>query len=210
MQWRLSKGANALRQIIIVNLLVFVVSLLITIIGKLMVNNAGDVLEYFYLPSNLKLLLIRPWTLLTNIFMHFDLKHILINMLVLYMIGRILQDFVSNNQFWTIFMGGALLGSLFYLFSYNVFPAFKDVVGQSMLMGASGGVTAITVATGVFVPNFEVRLFGVLPIKMNWIAGLMVLIDVDSLPQRSNPGGVLAHRGGAIFGATYVLNMRGR
>ena len=201
-------GSSALRQIIIINLAVFVLVLFFKIGAVLMnVDRAAleHVLSFFYLPSNPGTLLIRPWTLITNIFMHADLRHILLNMFVLYMLGRVLEQFISNNKFWTIFMGGALAGAVLFVLSYNVFPVFADIREKAVLLGASGGVTAIAVATGVLVPNYEVRLFGVFRITMKWVAAMLVLLDLAALPGLSNAGGVIAHLGGAIFGALFIL-----
>ncbi|MBR9859757.1 rhomboid family intramembrane serine protease [bacterium] len=208
-QMQLSQGLSALQQIIVLNLAVYLITLLISIFSSLMQVNLTAGLEYFYLPSNLSHLIMRPWTIITNIFMHAGFWHILMNMLILYMIGRILQDFISNKRFWTIFLGGALAGCFLYVLSFNIFPAFSDTVGQSVLLGASGGVTAIAVATGVFLPNYEVFLYGLFRVKLKWIALVMVLLDLVALPDLVNAGGRFAHLGGAIFGALYILYMKG-
>ena len=207
-----TKGNSAIRQIIMINLGVFVLSLLVNLFGQLMQLNPSLLFSYFYLPSDLGTLVLRPWTFITNIFFHSmsSMWHILGNMLMLYFIGRILQDFLDKSKVWTIFLGGGLLGGLFFILMANIFPLFSDMVGRMVLFGASGGVTAIIVATGVHLPFYEVRPFGVFRIQMRWLAAILVLLDLLNMPASANFGGLFAHLGGAVFGGLYILNLQGR
>ncbi|MFY0645016.1 MAG: rhomboid family intramembrane serine protease [Bacteroidia bacterium] len=211
-KYEYTKGNSAIRQIIMINLGVFVISLLINLFGQLMQVNPANFFSYFYLPSDLGTLVLRPWTFLTNIFFHSmsSMWHILGNMIMLYFIGRILQDFLDRSKVWTIFLGGGLVGGLFFVVMANVFPLFSDVVSRMVLLGASGGVTAIIVATGVHLPYYEVRPFGVFRIQMRWLAAILVLLDLLNMPASANFGGLFAHLGGALFGALYILNLQGR
>ena len=97
-KYEYSKGNSAIRQIIIINLGVFILSVLLAVAGKLMVFESSEILQYFYLPSDLSTLVFRPWTLLTNIFLHSGFRHIFWNLLMLYFIGRILEDYLSREK----------------------------------------------------------------------------------------------------------------
>lgn len=209
--YEFNKGNSAIRQIILINVAVFIVSLLIRISGSLLLADPDGILRYFYLPSNLGVLLMRPWTILTNIFFHASgIWHILVNMLMLYFIGRILQDFMSRQKVWTIFLGGGILGGIFFVLASNIFPIFSSAVDRSVLLGASGGVTAIIVATGVHLPHYTVRPYNLFNIEMRWLALILVLLDLINMPGSSNLGGLFAHLGGATFGALYILNLQGK
>lgn len=205
------KGNSAIRQIILINVTVFLISLFIRIFATLAEANPDAVLRYFYLPSNLGVLLIRPWTIITNIFFHASgIWHILINMLMLYFIGRILEDFMSRQKVWTIFLGGGILGGIFFVAASNIFPIFSGAVDRSVLLGASGGVTAIIVATGFHLPHYTVRPYNLFNIEMRWLAAILVLLDLINMPGSSNLGGLFAHLGGASFGALYILYLQGK
>ena len=206
------KGNSAIRQIIIINLGVFILSILVAVFGRLMVFDASNILKYFYLPSDLSTFIWQPWSFLTNIFFHDigGIRHIFWNLITLYFIGRLLQDFLSSRQVWQIFLYGGLAGSFLFLFSYNIFPAFAEEKLLSRLLGASGGVTAIVVATGVHIPRYNVRPFNLFNIEMRWIALILVLLDLVSFPNSANAGGLLAHIGGAILGALYILHLQGK
>jgi membrane associated rhomboid family serine protease len=209
-KYEYSKGNSAIRQIIIINLGVFILSVLLAVAGKLMVFESSEILQYFYLPSDLSTLVFRPWTLLTNIFLHSGFRHIFWNLLMLYFIGRILEDYLSREKIWQIFLYGGLIGGLFFVISYNVFPAFEAEKSISRLLGASGGVTATLVAAGVFLPRYQVRPYGLFTIELRWVALILVLLDLVAFPNSSNAGGILAHIGGAIFGMLYIFELQGK
>ncbi|MDB4161767.1 rhomboid family intramembrane serine protease [Bacteroidia bacterium] len=209
-KYEYNKGGSAIRQIIMINLGVFVFTIFVGIVAKLSGFQPNELLEYFYIPSNLGVLLIRPWSIITNIFFHSGFWHILGNMLLLYFIGRVLEDFMDSNKVWKIFLYGGLAGAALFVISYNVFPIFEEVKSYKKLLGASGGVTAILVATGLYVPRYQIRPFGLFNVEMRWVALFLVFRDLYLFPVSDNTGGLFAHIGGAIFGMLYILHLQGK
>ena len=209
-KYEFSKGDSAVRQIIMVNIGAFLVASLLKIVAWLGGAGPGALLEYFYLPSNLSTLIIRPWTIVTNVFFHAGFWHILWNMVLLYFLGRILEDFLDSRKIWKIFLYGGLLGGVLFVVSYNIFPIFGDQVQQAKLLGASGGVTAIIVATGVHLPYYQVRPFGLFNVQLRWVALFFVFRDLYTMPFNENAGGLFAHLGGALFGLLYILSLQGK
>jgi membrane associated rhomboid family serine protease len=209
-QYEFYKGNSAIRQIIMINLAAFIFTVFVGVIARLSGFPPEDLLEYFYIPSNIGKLIIRPWTILTNIFFHAGFWHLLGNMMLLYFIGRILEDFMDFKKIWKIFLYGGISGALLFVTSYNIFPVFNEVVGYKKLLGASGGVTAILVATGTYLPRYQIRPFGLFNVELRWVALFFVFRDLYMFPVSDNTGGLFAHMGGAIFGLVYVLNLQGR
>ncbi|MDG2455585.1 MAG: rhomboid family intramembrane serine protease [Bacteroidia bacterium] len=209
-KYEYNKGGSAIRQIILINLGVFVFTIFVGIIAKLSGFQPNELLEYFYIPSNLGVLLIRPWSVITNIFFHSGFWHILGNMLMLYFIGRVLEDFMDSAKVWKIFLYGGLAGAALFVISYNVFPIFAEVKSYKKLLGASGGVTAILVATGFYVPRYQIRPFGLFNVEMRWVALFLVFRDLYLFPVSDNTGGLFAHIGGAIFGMLFILQLQGK
>ena len=209
-QYEFYKGNSAIRQIIMINLAAFIFTVFVGVIARLSGFPPEDLLEYFYIPSNIGKLIIRPWTILTNIFFHAGFWHLLGNMILLYFIGRILEDFMDFKKIWKIFLYGGISGALLFVTSYNIFPVFNEVVGYKKLLGASGGVTAILVATGTYLPRYQIRPFGLFNVELRWVALFFVFRDLYMFPVSDNTGGLFAHMGGTIFGLVYVLNLQGR
>lgn len=209
-KYEYNKGGSAIRQIIMINLGVFVFTILVGIVAKLSGFKPEELLQYFYIPSNLGVLLIRPWSIITNIFFHAGFWHLLGNMILLYIIGRILEDFMDSTKVWKIFLYGGLAGAALFVISYNVFPIFEDVKSYKKLLGASGGVTAILVATGLYLPRYQIRPFGLFNVEMRWVALFFVFRDLYLFPVSDNTGGLFAHIGGAIFGMLFILQLQGK
>jgi membrane associated rhomboid family serine protease len=205
-----ANGKSAVNQIILVNLAVSFLVLLVSIVAKLYKVELDQVLKFVYLPSNLDLLLVRPWTFITYTFVHTQFFHILSNLLFLYFIGRILENYLSPQKIWTIFMGGALLGGILFVVAFNVFPAFEQAVDTRYIIGASAGVSAIIAAAGLHLPYFTVRLFGSFKVEMRWIAVAAIFLNMYSFSKSTHEGQIIAHLSGVAFGLLYILWVQGK
>ncbi len=165
--------------------------------------------SYFQLPSDLKTLAVRPWTLLTYMFVHHPtgVFHILFNMLWLYWMGRILREFAGDRTVWAAYLFGGLAGGAAFLTAINVFPGFSGLRGT--LHGASAGVNGVLVAAAVLVPNYPLQLLFFGMVRLKWLALVLVLMDLI-LISGGNPGGMVAHVGGAAMGGALIaLRRRG-
>lgn len=215
LKYEFDKNPSPVRKLIIVNVGIFILSyLFVFVVSQFVQPNGAEqawtlVKDFFYTPSAFAKLLIKPWTLFTYMFFHAGFRHILGNMLMLYFIGRILSDFMNNQKFYAIYFGGGVAGALLFVLIYNLIPSLAGGATESVLLGASGGVIAIVMATAVLVPNYELFLFGAFRVKMKWIAMYVVFLDIFFF-NSGNQGGHLAHIGGAIFGALFILNEQGR
>lgn len=208
LKYEFHKGDSPVRKLIIINVAVFAFTLILNFFAFLYNTSAQELLIYFELPSWAGVFLKRPWTLFTYMFLHAGIWHLVFNMLFLYFIGRILEDFVSNKKFYTVFFGGGLLGGILYLIAYNTFPAFTSMDHWVPMLGASGAVTAVIVAAATLVPNYEIYLYGLIRMRLVWLAIILVAMDVAFFPN-GNSGGRLAHLGGALFGFLYIQHIRG-
>jgi hypothetical protein len=123
--------------------------------------------------------------------------------------GTILHDFLGSKKVWITYLGGGTVAAIVFLISYTFFPVFAASKSLGFLVGASGSVMAITAAAATLVPDYEVMLFGVFRVKLKWLALGLILIDIAGIPS-GNPGGGIAHLGGAFFGMFYILSIQGR
>ena len=200
---------SMLLKLIFINIGVFVV-LHVLALGSLLMNAGDGILQWVELPSNLGMLLHRPWTLITYMFAHYGFLHILFNMLWLYWLGRIFMEYFSPKQLTGVYLLGGLGGALLFLLAYNSLPYFRTLPEPAFLKGASASVIAIVVATAVYAPDYRIGLLFLGEVPLKWVALVTVAIAVLGL-DAGNVGGNIAHIGGAIVGAWFGLRIkRGR
>lgn len=192
------RNLNVFEKLIAINVLVFFVGLII----KLLLDTSSS-LTWLELPSGLYDFVLKPWSILTYAFAHYDLWHILFNMLWLYFIGRMFYNLFPVKLGLNVYFLGAIFGGLLFLFGYNVLPSFFDT--NSRLVGASAAVRALLIFLCAYMPNQEVRVF-TFNLKLWYLGAALVAIDFLGL-FGTNAGGNLAHLGGALLGYFYATQM---
>jgi membrane associated rhomboid family serine protease len=175
---------NVLWFLIALNLVIFVITLLrpLEVIGALGLT-PGELSE-------------RPWAMISAIFVHGGLTHILFNMIGLYFLGSFLIRALGERSFLAVFFLGGLAGNA--LFAVLAHP-------QATGIGASGAVYALGGALAIMVPKVPVLVFPIpIPIPL-WIAIILFLL-LSFLP------GIAwqAHLGGLFLGLTAGLVFRRR
>lgn len=201
--------ANKLNRLIYINVAVFLFLSAISIITYLFNDEAFSmkVLRLFAVPASLRTLAMKPWTLITYMFTHKDILHILFNMLWLYWFGRIFLEYLDQRKLVVVYILGGISGAIVYVLSFNIFPVFTSLIPESVAIGASASVMAVVVAIAAYVPNYPVHLLLIGRVKIIWIAvGIFVLTSFMDFSV--NSGGKLAHMGGALFGYLYIVNLR--
>lgn len=200
-KYRLS-NAPILKQLIYINVGVFLAVHLVSVVLLLFNNTSTDWLGYIEVPSQLSVLPYRFWTIFTYMFVHYDIAHILFNMLWLYWFGNIFVQYFSQKHLSVLYVMGGLAGAALYLLSYNIFPFFADK--QGMMCGASAAIMAIVFATTIRTPDYKVNLIFIGAVSLKYIAGITIIIDLLSMTSL-NAGGHFAHIGGALMGIAFGL-----
>lgn len=204
------KNNNKLYQLILINILVFVLIGLIEVFFNLFQfpNEIYQKFENNFSLSALPSEIIRkPWTIVSYMFMHSGFWHILINMLLFYWFGKIFQEYLRDKKLVSTYLMGGISGGIVYVIAYQTFPALSGM--QPHMVGASAGVIAIIVATATLLPNNTMNLLFFGPVRLKYIAIVFVLMDVLSLRDMDNIGGHFAHLGGAIYGYIYIKLLQG-
>jgi membrane associated rhomboid family serine protease len=114
--------------------------------------------------------LARPWTLVTNLFIHGGIWHILANMLTFYFFGSYLSRLIGVKKFLIVYFSGGILGNIFYL----LLPPSPF----SIAIGASGAVFALGGVLTVMRPRLRVFIFPIpapLPLWVAVIGGFIIL-----------------------------------
>ena len=196
---RTFQQGNIVVRLIYINVAAFIISTLLSVVLGLFNVNVAEFLRDLYLPADLLQLLRRPWTLITYMFMHAGLWHLLGNMLWLYWFGRLFLYFFSAKHLRGLYVVGGLLGALLYIVAYNLFPMFENQLYSATLVGASASVLAIAIATAVREPEYRINLMLIGPVKLKYFALFIVLFDALYVGS-NNAGGHIAHLGGALAG----------
>lgn len=191
---------NIAEKLIAVNVLVFIIAGF----AKALLG-FDTIIDWFELPKDFIRFITQPWSLVTYSFFHAGIGHIFWNMIMLYFTGRIFLNLFDNKKFLNVYFLGVIFGGLIFLLSYNVFPTLINT--NTALIGASAGVTAVLIFICAYIPNKEVRLFGIITLKLWYIGAFFVLIDLIQIPTGGNIGGRLAHLGGALLGFMYARQL---
>lgn len=135
-------------------------------------------------------LLTRPWGILTYMFVHGGLWHLLINLLFVFFFGPPLESRWGSDLFIKFYvicgLGGVLLSFAF---------------SGASIVGASAACYGILLAFGMIWPNATVHIWGLVPVKVKWLVIFMVGLSFASAIGPTRDGVAhLAHLGGAIAG----------
>ena len=137
---------------------------------------------------------VRPWILVTSIFLHGSASHLLFNMFALVLFGLMLEKFIGSRKFLIVFLVSGIAASIASSFMYSV------------SLGASGAVYGILGTLASIRPRMIVWTYGV-PMPMVAAAGFYLLLDLGGLFFTSNVANA-AHIAGLIVGAAIGLALR--
>ena len=204
------KTGSSFTRLLYVNLGVFLIIKILSAFGFLFkINDVNHFIEsYLSLPSNLSELVKKPWTLISYMFVHQDFLHILFNMVWLHFGSKLFLQYFNGKQLLSTYFLGGIFGGLIYISAFNIFPVFQDAPFiNSVAIGASASVLAIFIAIATYSPNYIVNLTFIGNTFIKHIAIFLVVLDF-LLIEKNNPGGHIAHLGGAIFGFLYINLLR--
>lgn len=200
-------------QLIIINVIVFVVMGLVQVIFDFSPGEQSGMVQRDWLgvPMHMGELLLKPWSIITYMFAHDGFWHILMNMLFLFWFGRIMAEYLGGAKVINIYILGGLLGALLYI---TVYPTMLSLLAPGVdlsqispnLVGASAGVFAVVFGTATLMPNYTIFLLFLGPVRIKYIALFYVLSFFLNL-SGPNSGGELAHLGGAFMGFIYIKQL---
>ena len=130
-------------------------------------------------------LLARPWTIVTNLFIHGGLWHIIANMLTLYFFGTYLVRLVGRNKILIVYFGGGILGNVLFIL---LAPPF------SIAVGASGAIFALGGALAMMRPKLRVFVFPIpvpLPLWSAVIGGFLIISFIPHIAWQAHLGGLI-------------------
>ncbi len=199
-------SSGMLRQLIIINSIVFVAVILLRVSANLFQIEPVfvGVMNALAMPGEFSGLLYQPWSLVTNLFTHEAFSHFIWNMVGLYFVGRLFLSFFEGNRLLMTYLLGGMFGALLHVLSYNL-PLFDDITPKGVI-GASASIYAVMGAILYYRPKTTINLPFNIAVPFWLIAVLFLIGDISNLDQLNGVSN-FAHIGGAIFGAVSMVNI---
>jgi len=150
----------------------------------------------------------RFWTLLTSVFSHNFLLHILLNMFVFYNFGVIIERVLGSKRFLKFYLLAGIAGSLVHCFVSEFIMHQPNISA----LGASGAVSGVVLLFALLFPFEKVFLFGLIPIPAIWAALMFTGLDLWGLINQTKGSSIAigfgAHLGGALAAFIYFIGIR--
>jgi len=137
----------------------------------------------------------RPWIILTSIFLHGGIEHLLYNMFALFLFGLILEEIIGGKKLLILYFSAGLLASIATIPFYQA------------SLGASGAIFGILGALAILRPRMVVWVSFV-PMPMFIAILVWAAIDLFGIFFPSNIANA-AHLAGLFLGVLYGLFLRG-
>jgi membrane associated rhomboid family serine protease len=205
-------------QLIIINVVVFLSMVLLYVLLKASKNFDG----YIWLSKQVAIwpsisgFITKPWTILTYGFVHSleDIWHIVFNMIALYWFGKLFVEYLGSDKLVATYLLGSIAGGALFLLIFNTIPYFveqRQILEQNPLfigmVGASAAIYAVMVATATLLPDYTFFLLFLGPVRIKYIAMFFIVVSFLGSVQ-GNPGGNIAHLGGALIGFIYIKQLQ--
>ena len=139
------------------------------------------------------------WQLVTYMFLHGGITHVLFNMLTLWMFGMQLERDWGTRRFLKYYFYCGIAAGLCVL-------AVNMLLGKwgTPTLGASGAIFGVLVAFGVMYPDQTVLMYFLFPIKAKYLVMIFVAIELLLTFGPNSGVSTIAHLGGAAFGFVYL------
>lgn len=178
---------HIVNKLISINVLIFILTLFLPDIF----------LSWFMMPVEISEFIKQPWSIISSMFMHNGLMHLLFNMLWLWSLGKMLLYHISEKDFIILYFYSGIISAI------SVLIYVLLVGGIGFALGASGAISGIIFAAIFIRPEEQVNLFGIFQVKMKWIAWGLIIMNIINM-SGDNAGGSIAHLSGSLFGYIWI------
>lgn len=147
----------------------------------------------------------RYWVLLTSVFSHSSLIHLMFNMFVLNSFGPLLEQVLSKKTFLSFYIIAGLVSSFSHAMVSNLIlqsPALPA-------LGASGAIAGLILVFAMLFPKEKLLFFGIIPIPALFGALGFIALDLWGVFAQAGGGGLPighgAHLGGSFTGILFYF-----
>jgi membrane associated rhomboid family serine protease len=179
------------KQLLKINVIAFIITYLLYSFNVPFVEN--------FILFNVQSEYFRPYQLITYMFLHSSILHIVFNMIGLITFGSNIEERFGSKKFLQYYLiMGIVSGLCHALFISNP------------VLGASGAIWGVMMIYALFNPNTILHLYFLIPVKVKYIIGVFFSIELYLALIGSNDGvSHVAHVAGALTGLLiYLLNRK--
>jgi len=188
----------AIKAIMIANVAAYLIALVVPAITLAFGLRPADVFGSFHL-----------WQIVTYMFLHGGIFHILFNMLALWMFGVELER-MWGSKFFAKYYFVTGVGAAATTLILSVLPVpFANQLYYSLTIGASGAVYGVLLAYAMYFPNRPIYMYFFFPVPAKYF--VMIMGGVSLLSSLQGTGGGIAHTthlGGLLAGYLYLKGGR--
>ncbi|MBR6854739.1 MAG: rhomboid family intramembrane serine protease [Fibrobacter sp.] len=137
------------------------------------------------------------WRYVTYMFIHVDFMHFFFNMLMLWMFGSEVAEWMGTRHFTSMYFFCGIFAALFS------FGMCLLGLTNNPIIGASGALMGIFVAYYKFFPDRMILMFFIIPMRIKHAMWVMIALDIFF----ANSGDMIAHfahLGGVVAGFIYM------
>lgn len=174
---------KTVKQLLIINIVLFILTYLrLPIIGEFVLYSNSN---YF-----------QPHQILTYMFLHSSITHIIFNMIGLVVFGPDIEKRFGSSKFLKIYLISGVLAGVFHIL-------FID----NPVVGASGAVWSLMVMYALYNPENIFHIYFFIPAKIKYIVSAFFVIELYLSILGNDGVSHVAHIGGALTGFIfYRLN----
>lgn len=169
---------NATLILVLVNVFVFIIQQVVPGFTNRFLLNSADVMA-------------RPWILITSMFLHANLTHLIFNMYALYIFGILIERKIGTKRFVSIYFVAGIIAAIFSTLFY------------ARVLGASGAIMAILGLTIILMPDLRVLFFFMIPMSLRTAGIIFALMDIAGLFYSGSGIANAAHLAGLAVGLAY-------
>jgi membrane associated rhomboid family serine protease len=190
--------SKALQLLLLTNAFIFVIAFFGRGIEINLGAGYGSVTDYMnYYGAFMPRVPLELWRYVTYMFIHFDFMHFFFNMLMLWMFGSEVAEWMGTRHFIAMYFFCGIFAALFSF--------FMCLLGltNNPIIGASGALMGVFVAYYKFFPDRMLLMFFVIPMKIKHAMWVMIALDILF----ANSGDMIAHfahLGGVVAGFLYM------
>lgn len=184
-----------IKQIIIINIVVFLVQ---TLAGSIQYGTEF-MSRYFALNPFGERANFQIWQIFSYQFMHANFSHIFWNMFMLWMFGNEIENIMGSRKFLFFYLLSGVGAAAFQLI---LAPMLSSHLGYTI--GASGAVYGVMIAFALFFPERKIYVYFLFPVKAKYLIAFFVLLDFMAIGGMSVVAH-LAHIGGALTGFIFIM-----